>query len=275
MTEGPADWRVDRGGHALMGDDTGGDAAPVLLLHGLTATRRYVVHGSRAIERAGHRVLSYDARGHGASDPAPDRSAYTYRQLADDAVAVMDHLGIERAILVGHSMGGHTAARLAILHPDRVEALVLGAPAHLGRGTDTPDDWDRLAAGLEQGGPEGFYEAIRSNAPPKWRETLRTMVLQRMARHEHPHAVADALRSTTRSAAFDGMAALEEITCPTLILGTRDELDPGHPLAVAEDYHERIAGSRLVVEPEGETPITWRGGTLSKVVLDFLGSPNP
>jgi pimeloyl-ACP methyl ester carboxylesterase len=51
-------------------EDTG-EGAPVVLLHGLTATHRYVVMGSRALERSGHRVVAYDARGHGASAPAP------------------------------------------------------------------------------------------------------------------------------------------------------------------------------------------------------------
>jgi len=272
MSSHADEWRLERPeGNALLGDDTGGDGPPVLLLHGLTATRRYVLHGSRAVERAGHRVISYDARGHGVSDPAPG-GTYPYADLADDALAVLDDRGVNRAILVGHSMGAHTAARLAILHPERVDALVLGAPAHLGRPTDEPERWDRLAAGLERGGPEGFLAAINSTAPPEWRERLRTVVIQRMERHDHPDALADALRTTPRSTAFDGLEALEAITCPTLVVGTRDELDAEHPLAVARAYHEHIAGARLHVDPEGEAPITWRGGALSKVVLDFLGS---
>jgi pimeloyl-ACP methyl ester carboxylesterase len=53
-------------------DDSGGDGVPVVLLHGLTATRRYVVMGSNALQRGGRRVVAYDARGHGESDPAPE-----------------------------------------------------------------------------------------------------------------------------------------------------------------------------------------------------------
>ncbi|MBJ7456441.1 MAG: alpha/beta fold hydrolase, partial [Thermoleophilia bacterium] len=82
-------FEVARGEVTLRGESAGeGDA--VLLLHGLTATRRYVVHGSRAIERAGRRVVMYDARGHGISSPA---GAYDYAALAADAIAVLDHLG--------------------------------------------------------------------------------------------------------------------------------------------------------------------------------------
>ena len=60
-----------------------------MLLHGLTATRRYVVMGSRTLERSGHRVIAYDARGHGRSAPAPGR-AYGYEHLAADLLAVLD-----------------------------------------------------------------------------------------------------------------------------------------------------------------------------------------
>ena len=61
-----------------------GEGIPVVLLHGLTATHRYVVMGSKALERSGHRVIAYDARGHGRSDPAPAPDAYRYEDLVAD-----------------------------------------------------------------------------------------------------------------------------------------------------------------------------------------------
>jgi len=96
------------------------------------------------------------------------------------------------------------------------------------------------------------------------------VILQRMARHEHPDAVADALRWIPRSAAFDGMEALERLAVPTLIVGSRDDTDPDHPLEVAEDYARLIPGARLVVEQPGESPLAWRGGALSKEILAAL-----
>ncbi len=272
MTEAAIDWTLERpGGHRLLGDDTGGEGTPILLLHGLSATRRYVLHGSRMLERAGHRMVSYDARGHGESDPAPDRTAYDYASLTADALAVMDHRGIDRAVLAGHSMGSHTALALALNHPERVSALVIGAPAHLGRPTDEPERWDRLADGLRNGGVEGFYDAIGDKGPDDWHDRLRRVVIQRMERHRHPDAVADALTWTPRSAAFDGLAALDAVEAPTLIVATRDEFDADHPYAVAMAYHDRIADSRTVTEPEGSPPLTWRGGALSQAISSFLG----
>lgn len=272
MSSGEDALRVQIGERTIVGDDSGGDGPAIVLLHGLTATRRYVVHGSRTLERAGYRVLSYDSRGHGASDPAIDPSAYAYAELADDLHAVMDALELESAILVGHSMGGHLAARMAITAAERVNALVLGAPAHLGKPSQDPDRWDRLADGLEHGGPEGMWDAIEHSDDPDWNAKVQTVVLQRLRRHQHPQAVADALRATPRSAAFDGMAALESIRCPTLVIGTYDRFDAEHPLAVAREYEARIPGARFAIEDDGTAPLTWRGGALTKAIEAFLHS---
>lgn len=250
--------------------EVAGEGDPVLLLHGLTATRRYVVHGSRAIERAGRRVVMYDARGHGLSSPA-DASAYDYGELAADAVAVLDHLGIADAALVGQSMGSATAVAVALGHPDRVRALAVITPAHRGAPSPNLDHWDALAAGLESGGPEGFLAALGPmHVGERWREAVRTVILQRLGRHEHPRAVADALRGIPRSAAFRGLEALEAITVPTIVVGSRDDVDPDHPLAVAEEYVRRIPGARFTIEEPGESPLAWRGGALSKEILPLL-----
>ena len=135
---------------------------PVVLLHGLTATRRYVVMGSRALERAGHRVIAYDARGHGESDPRRP-GAYDYADARRrPARACSTTRGIERAVLAGASMGAHTALRFALEHPERVAGLVVITPAYRPRGR-RPRDLDALgrarATGLREGGVEGFVAA--------------------------------------------------------------------------------------------------------------------
>jgi len=270
-THEPALLDARRDGVALAGDASAGDREPILLLHGLTATRRYVVHGSRVLERAGHRVVAYDARGHGASSPAGGPEAYTYDELVRDAVAVMDAAGIGRAAVAGQSMGAATAVALALAHPRRVSALALVTPAHLGRPSADLARWDRLAAGLEAGGPEGFLAAMGPlTLDERWRDSVRTVILQRIARHEHPEAVAAALRGIPRTAAFDGLDTLSGVAGPTLVVGSRDGADPDHPLAVAEEYARRIPDARLLVEEEGESPLAWRGGALSKAILELV-----
>jgi pimeloyl-ACP methyl ester carboxylesterase len=248
---------------------------PVVLLHGLTATHRYVVMGSKALERSGHDVLSYDARGHGASDPAPEGpDAYSYADLAADLVRVMDEAGFERAVLAGASMGAHTALRVALEHPERVAGLVVATPAY--DPEDFPGDldrWDALSAGLRDGGVDGFVEAYGDpGVPEKWQATLQTVLRQRLAAHEHPDAVADALRAVPRSPPFGAREDLRSIAVPTVVVADRDEADPGHPLAVGELYASLIPGARLVVEEEGKSPIAWQGGQLSKVIAEVAAA---
>jgi pimeloyl-ACP methyl ester carboxylesterase len=254
------------GATTLRGEDEGG-GTPLVLLHGLTATRRNVLQGSRLLMRRGHRLVSYDARGHGLSSAAP---SYGYPELLDDLEAVLDARGLERAALAGSSMGAATAMAFALERPDRVPALVQITPAHRGE-LPEPEPWDRLARALERGGVEAFVDAsVPEGLPGRWREPVRRAVRQRMERHADLGAVALALRGVPRSLAWRGMGALERVEVPTLVIGSRDEADPGHPLAVAEEYGRRLPKGRLVIEPPGEAPLAWRGGRLSEAIAEFL-----
>jgi pimeloyl-ACP methyl ester carboxylesterase len=256
-----------------VGDATA-TAPPVVLAHGLTATRRYVVHGSRGLERAGHRVLSYDARGHGDSDPAPDPAAYEYADLVADLGAVLDERGLDRVVLAGASMGAATTLAYTLDRPGRVAALVQITPAHLGLPQTDPHElarWDALAHGLERDGVDGFMRAYGDPpVEPRFRGLILEAIRQRISRHRHPEAVANALRVVPRSTAFDGVVALERITVPTLIIASRDELDPEHPYEVAQIYAEHVEGAELVSEEPGASPLAWRGAQLSRSIHGFL-----
>jgi pimeloyl-ACP methyl ester carboxylesterase len=267
-------------GRVTLSGERAGEGTPIVLLHGLTATRRYVVMGSRVLERSGHLVVSYDARGHGRSAPAPEPSAYGYELLAADLVAVLDELGLERAVLAGASMGAHTALALALSAPERVAGLVLITPSF------DPGDpreqgelarWDALARGLREGGVDGFVAAYDlDEVPESWRATVETVLRQRLSAQEHPLAVADALEAVPRSHPFERIEQLGALHTPTVVVGSRDEADPGHPLAVAERYAAAIPGARLVVEDAaepGRSPIAWQGGQLSRVIAE-LASPS-
>ena len=258
-------------GVRLVGEEAG-EGIPVVLLHGLTATRRYVVMGSRSLERSGHRVIAYDARGHGGSSPAPAADAYAYEDLAADLAAVLDDRGLTTAVLVGASMGAHTVLRYALEAPERVAGLVVVTPSFDPRASPDPRTlarWDALAAGLRDGGVEGFVAAYGEPAVlPQWRETIVRVLHQRLAAHQHPYAVADALHAVPRSRPFESLEALAAIEAPTAVVATRDEVDPEHPRAVADGYAEHIALAQVVTEERGESPLAWQGGRLSKVIAD-------
>lgn len=270
-------FEVDAGGARLSGESRG-EGPPIVLLHGLTATRRYVVMGSHLLERRGYRLIGYDARGHGESGAASEPSAYEYSDLADDLVAVLDDLGLDRVVLAGSSMGAATAVAVCLRAPDRVAALVQSTPAYAGEPHREPDDlraWQALADGLERDGVEGFLAAYRPSVEGRWVEPVRRLTRQRLERHRDLRALADAVRVVPGSRAFGGIEALERIETPALVIGSRDEADPEHPLAVAREYVERIPDAELAVEAPGKPPIAWRGAQVSRTIAEFLGRRVP
>jgi pimeloyl-ACP methyl ester carboxylesterase len=256
-----------------------GAGTPVVLLHGLSASRRYVVMGSTALQRAGHRVVTYDARGHGASSPAPAPERYGYEDLTADLVAVLDGLGIERAVLAGSSMGAHTILRLALELPERVAALGVITPAYDPVEVSDPArlaHWDGLSDALRHGGIDAFVEAFGvQRLPESWRATVATVMRQRLGQHQHLDAVADALHWTPRSRPFDDLHALERIEIPAVVVASRDEADPGHPLALGEAYAGLLPDAELRVEEPGASPLAWQGGRLSKVLLELAARAEP
>ncbi len=260
------------GAGVRLGLSVAGEGVPVVLLHGLTATRRYVVMGSKALERSGHRVVAYDARGHGRSSPAPTSDAYSYADLGADLFAVLDSLGISRAVLAGASMGAHTALWAALRSPARVAGLVLITPAFDPAASVSDEGlarWDALADGLRTGGVEGFIAAYgEPSVPQAWRETVLKVIRQRLAQHEHLAALADALQVVPRSRPFESIAELSAIEVPAAIVASADEPDPEHPQAVGEAYAAAIPGSRLVLDEPGRSPIAWQGSQLSRVIAD-------
>ena len=266
---------VTRDGLTLSGEAEG-EGGTVVLVHGLTATRRQVVHGSRALPRAGHLTISYDARGHGASDPAPPEGGYSYGELAADLGALIEQVSPDRrCLLAGHSMGAHTTAAYALANPDRVAALALISPAYAGVPASEEDlaDWDRLADGLRDGGVEGFLRAYDRGLDPRWRETVLRFTRARLELHEHLDAVAHSLREVPRSEPFGDLAELEFLEPPALLVASNDDADPTHPFAVARAWAERISGARLISEAPGESPLAWQGGRLSRELASFFAQP--
>jgi pimeloyl-ACP methyl ester carboxylesterase len=260
---------LQRDGQLLEGEE-GGEGPAVVGLHGLTATRRYVLMGSRTLERSGRRVVLYDARGHGASGPAPGGD-YSFAAQAADLAAVIESLDAAPVVLVGASMGAHTALALALEQPELVAGLVLVTPAY---DPEHPradlEHWDALARGLREGGVDGFIAAYDlETLPQAWRATIETVLRQRIAAHEHPGAVADALEAVPRSRPFERWQQLHSIAVPAIVVASRDEADPGHPLLLGRRYAHEIPGARLHVEEEGRSPLAWQGGQLSRLLLDF------
>ncbi len=195
-----------------------------------------------ALRGAGFRVLRYDHRGHGASAVPP--GPYRIEDLADDALRLLDALGIDRVHLCGLSMGGMVGQLLGAGHPDRLASLVLcDTAAHM----PPPEVWEARIAAVRAGGMEAVAEAtIERWFTPAGRERLaeevariRAMVVATPV--EGFCACCAAIRD------MDLRERIGAITVPTLVVV--GEHDPGTPVAAAEQIQRAIGGSRLEVIP--------------------------
>ena len=268
-------FETEGAGGVLLRGWSQGEGPPIVLAHGITAHRDLVVHGSSHLPRAGYRLLSYNARSHGDSDPGPEGS-HDYGTLADDLEAVCAaQVGERPPLLVGHSMGAHTVLAAALRDPEPYAGLVVIGP--VSHGDEPPEDvlayWDGLAEGLERGGVEGWLDAYDTGEfDPDWRETLFRIARDRMERHEHPEALAHALREVPRSIPYDGLEPLEGLDLPALVVASHDVADPGHPYETGELIAERLPNAELTSEEPGESPLAWQGGKLSRAIEEFAAT---
>jgi pimeloyl-ACP methyl ester carboxylesterase len=195
------------------------------------------------------RVVTFDHRGMGRSAHSP--WPYTVAQMADDAVAVMDAAGVARAHVYGISLGGMVAQELALRHPDRVQALVLGATTAGGPGTilARPEPLGFFVRAGAMGPEEAEWAAVPYNYGEETRRRHGDRIAQDIARRVLD--TTDALAYVHQVAAAAGhntVGRLQEIDVPTLVVhGEEDVVVPpsnGRLLAQA------IATAELKVWPK-------------------------
>jgi pimeloyl-ACP methyl ester carboxylesterase len=214
--------RIQVGDLAVAVSDSG-DGPPVLLLHGLGCGKRMWAHQIRALKHR-FRVIAYDQRGHGGSDAPPVAARYSAGHLARDLVGVLDALEIERAAIVGFSLGGGPALALAASRPERVSHLVL---ADVGAGADEPVKIEAMARRwvdlIRRGeADELVCDMLRS-------ELFKVYARRNLRRRNHMAALiratpADGLRFTLsevlakRKSVFRLTGVLRSIRVPTLVM---------------------------------------------------------
>jgi pimeloyl-ACP methyl ester carboxylesterase len=147
---------VDRNGVRLIFEEAAGAGAPVVLIHGWCCDHTYLAPQFEHFAKKGRRVVALDLRGHGASDKPVER--YSMPGFADDAAFVCDHLGVTKALVIGHSMGGIIAYDFASRYPALLSALVMLDAAIVLPATSRAVIPKFLA---ELGGPD-YQRAIRS-----------------------------------------------------------------------------------------------------------------
>jgi pimeloyl-ACP methyl ester carboxylesterase len=260
---------LDRAGVELRAWEWPGDPPPTLLLHGIGNYGRYWDFFADAV--AGRlRLVATDARGHGESGRPAD--GYAPREFVADAIAVLDALAIDRALVVGHSMGGTHAIRLAAAHPDRVARLVIvdAGPEPLPGGAER-------ARRLSLQRPEQFLNADEALAyvrrtSPGYAEEVYANRMRWLFREEQGGLVwrssHDALtRVMTGARHGDLWDAFRAIRCPVLVVrGTRSNVLSAD---VAQRMILTLANGHLIELDAGHNVALDRPRELADAVVAF------
>ncbi|MEU6106092.1 alpha/beta fold hydrolase [Streptomyces flaveolus] len=250
-------------------DDVGPSTGlPVLLIHGHPFDRTLWAPQVTALTQAGHRVVTPDLRGYGRSGVTPGKVLLA--DFADDLAALLDHLGIERAVVGGVSMGGQITMELQLRHPGRLRALVLSdtsAPAETAEGRLFRN---RLADRLLAEGMDGYAHEVIDKMLADYNVTampdVAAHVLGMMCATD-PRGAAAALRGRAERPDYrDVLAAVE---APVLIVVGADDVYT--PVAEAEAIRCLVPHATLaVIEKAGHLPGAEQPDRFNAVLLDFL-----
>ncbi len=210
----------DHAGARIFFEDSGGDGPPILWSHGFLMD--HMMFDPQVRDLPGYRHIRWDERGFGRTE---SDQPFSYWDSADDAVALLDHLGIDQAVFAGMSQGGFLSLRAALAHPDRVRALIL---IDTQSGTEDPENMESYRGMVEavaHGDDEtrsGVFDIVAGliigdpAVEPVWKAKW---MADEPSRILHPGA---ALLERD-----DITARLGEITCPALIVhGTADTAIP-------------------------------------------------
>ena len=227
----PAAATIDLGELSVHVLDWGGDGTPMLALHGLASSGHWYRRVAPYLSQE-YRIVAPDQRGHGATTQAP--TGYDWQTLAEDAVRVLDHFEMERAVVLGHSWGGHVSSNLAMRFPDRVSRLVM-IDGGFQDGTLMPNPtWEgfrqRLAPRLVAGTRSEYLEQLRANLEFCWGDDLAEIALT-MVYEDEEGQMRDILRPENHAQVLETMwgepptVVLPRVNVPVLVVaaGPRPE----------------------------------------------------
>ena len=234
-------------------------ARTLVFIHGLGSYLKFWRYQLDTFAAQGYRVIAVDLPGYGKSDK-PASFPYTMEAMADAVRELVQTLGVEHPVLVGHSMGGQTALSYAIRYPDEPAALVLTSPAGFERFSWKEKAWFKrvLSTTLIKSAPEyGIWGSVRQSNFSRWRPELEWLIEERVRVVGSPDfdAYAYANVRTVDGLSHDDFVrdSLGHIQAPTLIVfGEDDRLIPnpfmhgGRAREIMEYGHANIRGSELV-----------------------------
>ncbi len=217
-------------------------SAPVVTLSHSLATNLSMWDPQMRTLLSRYRVLRYDTRGHGGTE-APE-GPYALEQLAEDARALLQALGITRTHFIGLSMGGFIGQILALTHPEMLQSLVLCDTTSRIPPEARPTWDERIRVAQTQGREPHVEPTIGRWFTAPFREQRADVInpVRAMIRGTHPQGYIGCCHAIASLNLTDRLSA---ITAPTLIIVGED--DPATPVAASRTIHERIQGSELVI----------------------------
>jgi pimeloyl-ACP methyl ester carboxylesterase len=239
-----------------IGYDITGSGPPVLFTHGYQASRRMWSAQADALKDR-YTAITWDLRGHGESGTPDDPLRYSHELMLGDMSALLDEAGAERAVLVGHSLGGYASLLFRLQQPERVRALVLFGSGPGYRDAQARQGWndmaERFASSVEKRGLDVLAKASAEVSG---------------AAHRSPDALAHAARGMLAQKDSSVMDTITEIDVPTLVLvGSEDK-----PFIGSSEYMaKKIPGAELVViEGAGHAASIEQPDAFNGALLGFL-----
>jgi len=229
-------------GHRLVFDDYGAGERVVLLLPGLLFSRRMHRPLAETLADRGHRVLSLDLLGHGDSDRPPEMFNYSMTIFARQAVALLDHLGIERAVVGGTSLGANVTLEFASAAPDRAQGLLIEMPVLDNALLGCAIAFTPLLIGLTFGAPAVRLVGRAARALPRGSSHLADMLLDWASQDPKPSA--SVLQGLFFGRVAPPSAERREMDQRTLVIG--HYRDPVHPFSDSDMLINEMKNARLV-----------------------------
>jgi pimeloyl-ACP methyl ester carboxylesterase len=242
-----------------------GKGEPVLLIHGfaVNAQLQWVLPGTFKALAKDHRVIALDVRGHGKSDKPSDPAKYG-TEMVEDAVRLLDHLKIDKAHVVGYSMGALITGKLMVTHPERLLSATLGGAGVFPEGVQQPPFLEKLAQSLEDGKGLGPLLTTLSPSGKSNPSSPRAKVLNKLLVGDNGKALAAVVRSWKKLGVSREQFKANKVPALALI-GSKD------PLKATIDHIKDDIGNLKVVVLDGKDHLsTYTSSKFTSNLQKFL-----
>jgi pimeloyl-ACP methyl ester carboxylesterase len=237
-------------GHRICFDEYGEGERPIVLVHGLLMNRHMFERLGPALADRGNRVISVDLLGHGRSDQPDDLRLYSMPLFGEQLVALLDHLGLETAVVGGTSLGANVALELAVSHPDRAEGLFIEMPVLDNALAAVAAIFAPVLLGLRVGRPVVEVTSRLASLLPRT-HFLVDIGLDWLRRRPGPSVAV--LEGLLLGETAPRREQRRRIAHPTLVVG--HPRDPLHPFSDSGMLVEELQRARLV---EADSILEWR-----------------